>query len=174
MPLLAEATRLWLSIPSGVVESGSEDACRVDVMAARIHAFRETRELREEERQLGTAVARVLERLGLAEADYLRAHPRASYVLAYALAVARWSLPEEAALSAFAFSWLENQLAAATRLMRLGQLDAQQLLMELAALIPRLVHAAQTAEADSVGCSLPGFAAASALHERQYSRLFRS
>jgi urease accessory protein len=70
--------------------------------------------------------------------------------------------------------WLENQTMAAIKSVPLGQLAAQRLLKDLAARIPPAVVRARTMADDEITSFAPGLALASARHETQYSRLFRS
>ena len=136
-----------------------------------IIASRETFELQMEDEQMGAALARLLKDLGIAQADY---PVTPCYVIQFALACQQWRIATGPALAGFAWSWLENQVAAATKLVPLGQTQAQQLLMAIMPQIhPACTTARQLDDAD-LGQSLPGLALASAHHERQYSRLFRS
>ncbi len=167
LPLLAAAVRLW-GESKGDTHAAALRLCR------RVHALRETRELRDEERHLGSSLARVLDRLQLAEASFFVGHPLASYVVMYGLAVARWHVPLQDALLGFSFAWVENQIAAASRLIRLGQLDAQELLSSLMQRLPELAARAPQLSDDEIGQTVPAFALASSWHEEQYSRLFRS
>ena len=92
----------------------------------------------------------------------------------FALAGARFDVPEHALVSGFTFSWLESQVSALTRLVPLGQLAAQRVLSAVATRIPSAVELAQGLSDAELGATLPGLALASAWHETQYSRLFRS
>ena len=80
----------------------------------------------------------------------------------------------EEAAKAFLWNWSENQIAAATKLVPLGQTDAQKTLLKLIPIIETTAQAAFTIPEEHIGNSLPSFAIASSLHEQQYSRLFRS
>ena len=71
-------------------------------------------------------------------------------------------------------AWLENQILAAVKLVPLGQVAGQRMLTSLAAAIPALVGAAMALSDDDLATFAPGFAIASARHETQYTRLFRS
>lgn len=136
-----------------------------------LRAARETHELLLEDEQMGMALARLLKDLGIAQAAY---PDSPCYVVQFALACQHWRIDAGRALSGFAWSWLENQVAAATKLVPLGQTQAQQLLLAIMPRIePACAVALQLQDAD-LGQSLPGLALASAHHERQYSRLFRS
>lgn len=165
LPLLARARTAWLD---------AAPEARAIELSELVLAHRESKELREEERQLGSSLARVLARLDIPEAAPHIGSDRASYVVMFALGAARWQIPATDALSGFAFAWLENQLAAASRLLRLGQLDAQGVLSRLLQQIPRAVERALSLGDAEIGQALPAWALASAWHQDQYSRLFRS
>jgi urease accessory protein len=92
----------------------------------------------------------------------------------FALAAARWQIPARAALGAYAFVWCEMQVSAAVRLVPLGQSAGQRVLASLSAAIPAVVARASLLADDDIGAAAPSHAIASALHETQYSRLFRS
>lgn len=138
-----------------------------------VRANRETAELLLEDEQLGLALQRLLRSLGLVEAN-TKLDDKPSFVTQFALAGMHWQIPSDDLMQGFAWSWLENQIAAATKIVPLGQTQAQQLLVELLELIPEVCEHAQQLNDDELGMGLPGLAMASARHERQYSRLFRS
>jgi urease accessory protein len=139
-----------------------------------LYAARGTRELQDEDRRVGGALARALVTLGIAEAAAWTADARVCYPTPLALATARWNIPAEAAATALLFSWAENQAAAAMRLVPLGQSSGLRLVSRAAALIPDVVRQAATLADDDLGGGAPGLTLASALHETQYSRIFRS
>ncbi|MDP5291053.1 urease accessory UreF family protein [Oceanimonas sp. CHS3-5] len=136
-----------------------------------IRASRETRELLFEDEQQALALVRLLKGQGI-EVAMLPAPPALMSV--WALAAREWGLGANTAALGFAWSWLENQLAVAAKTLPLGQTSVQRLLL---ALKPELIYAlklAATLDDDQLGLGLPGQVQASALHETQYSRLFRS
>lgn len=135
-------------------------------------ACRETQELRLTDTAMGMALARLLRNLGI-ELPFSPAEPL-SFVTGYAMAASHWGIPFHSAALGFSWAWLENQIAAATKLVPLGQTDAQRLLGELQPLIPEAIALATTLEDDDIGACLPALAIASCCHETQYSRLFRS
>lgn len=137
-------------------------------------ATRETRELRAETVQMGYSLRRLLIDLMGAEAEDLDAFEELGYTAAFAFAATRWELEPESALVAYLWSWAENQVLAAVKTVPLGQTDGQRLLRALA---PAIAAAATTAGQlgdDQIENFAPGLALASARHEVQYSRLFRS
>ena len=75
-------------------------------------------------------------------------------------------------LHAAAFGWAENMMQAAVRAIPLGQSAGQRLLARLVNAIPAAVE--QALAADEPLAFAPRLAIASARHEAQYSRLFRS
>ena len=150
------------------------DAARVRALSQFLHASRESAELGAEDRQLGAALARVLDGLGIAEAAAWIADPDATFVTSFALAAARFELPIVGAALAFLFAWLENQVAAVTRLVPLGHIAAQRVLSQLLRELPSAADRGLTLPWEKVGFLAPRLAIASALHESAYSRLFRS
>jgi urease accessory protein len=83
-------------------------------------------------------------------------------------------VPVEPALTAWAWSWAENQVMAAIKAVPLGQTAGQRLLMTLGEAIPSRVAAAIDLPRADWSNFAPGLAIASCRHETQYSRLFRS
>lgn len=135
-------------------------------------AIRETAELKEEDRHLAKALLRLAEPLGLPYPDEVKFN--ASYPIVYAYFVQRWSIPLQDALLAFAWSWLENQVAAMIKLVPFGQTQGQQLLLAMDEGLSMAVEKAQEIPVNRIGSSLPNLAILSSQHEIQYSRLFRS
>ena len=93
---------------------------------------------------------------------------------AYALAARGFALAPDAALTAYLWSWLENQVMAAIKAVPLGQVAGQRLLVALGAKIPAVLEVARATADDDVASFAPGLALACARHETQYTRLFRS
>jgi urease accessory protein len=77
-------------------------------------------------------------------------------------------------LEALAFAWLQNQIAAAARTLRLGQNELQNLLLSLGPEVTRAVNKAILTPLSDIGPALPGLAILSAHHELASGRLFRS
>jgi urease accessory protein len=150
------------------------DAGRVRVLSQFLHACRESAELGAEDRQLGAALARVLDGLGIAEGAAWIADEDATFVTSFALAAVRFQLPIAGTVLAFLFAWLENQVAATTRLVPLGHIAAQRVLSQLLLELPNAAERGLALPWAEVGFLAPRLAIASALHESAYSRLFRS
>jgi urease accessory protein len=104
----------------------------------------------------------------------LQALEPASYPAAWSAACAGWEIDEAATLTTYAWSWLENQVLSALKLVPLGQVAGQALLLELGAALPGVVETARALDDDGLSNFAPGLTIASSRHETQYSRLFRS
>jgi urease accessory protein len=141
-------------------------------------ASRETEELRAETEQMGAALIKLAGALELLDAQVteqrLAEWPVLSRPAAYALAARGFDIDTDAALIAYVWSWLEGQLAAAIKCVPLGQIAGQRLLKTLGEHIPGVVAGARATLDDDVTSFAPGLALASASHESQYTRLFRS
>jgi urease accessory protein len=135
----------------------------------RLVAMRETAELRFEDRSMGAALARWLDQLGLA-----RPPEPLAFAAAFAVAAAECRIPADDTAAGYAWAWAELQVAAAVKLVPLGHSVGQRVLWQLGARIDSAVRTAMACDDEDIGMSLPGMTLASALHETQYSRLFRS
>ena len=139
-----------------------------------LHAAREASELQREDTQLGAALARLLSDLGIDEAQPWRNAPRVCFATLFSLATLRWAIPLPEATTGYGWAWLENQVTAATRLIPLGQTASQRLLVAAGPVLVQAVQDGLTLTDAEIGATAPGLALAGALHETQYSRLFRS
>jgi urease accessory protein len=140
----------------------------------RLYASREAAELQREEAHLGAALARLLTDLGIAEAAAWRSAHRVCFATLFSLAGVKWNIPLLEAATGFAWTWVENQVTAATRLIPLGQTASQRLLIAAGPVLIDAVREGLTLPDQDIGAAAPGLALAGALHETQYSRLFRS
>lgn len=134
-------------------------------------ACRETRELRLTDTATGNALIRLLAKL---QVEPSLPKQEFSFISAFAIAANHWQLNEDAAVLGLVWTWLENQVAAATKLVPLGQTQAQQLIGEIQQQVPAAIQRAHQLQDCDLGAGLPALAIASAKHEHQYSRLFRS
>ncbi|WP_370693682.1 urease accessory protein UreF [Oceanobacter sp. 3_MG-2023] len=135
-------------------------------------ACRETRELRLTDTAMGEALHRLLTSLNM-DLPFAKGEP-VSFVCLFALAAGVWGIPYRSAALGLLWSWLENQIAAATKLVPLGQTQAQQLLGALQPALQQALDRADTIDDDGIGAGLPALAIVSSQHEHMYSRLFRS
>ena len=168
-----EAALAWRLL--GAAQSG--DWQRFSTWNAWFLASRETMELRAETEQMGGSLVKLAGDLELLDAPARAALLTLGTVTlpaAYTLAARGFAVPIDAALTAYVWSWLENQVLAAMKLVPLGQVAGQRLLATMGATIPAVVASARTLTDDELSTFAPGLALASARHETQYTRLFRS
>jgi len=92
----------------------------------------------------------------------------------FALAAVRWNIGAKEALSGYLWSWSENQVLAAIKLVPLGQSAGQRLLHRMIDEMPAMVDHACSMGDDDIASGAVSQVIASALHETQYTRLFRS
>ncbi len=167
--------RLELPLVSRLYRSLSEgDASATERWSELLLASRETHERRQEEQHLGRALARLLADQGVEGAAAWHGRASVTHGALFALGGVAFGVPRAALLHGYAFSWAENQVGALSRLVPLGQLAAQRALAALGALIPEACARADELPDTDLGATLPMLAIASALHETQYSRLFKS
>lgn len=140
-------------------------------------ASRESAELRRETEQMGWSLAQLcasLEWGDEARRATLAAMKPIAQPTAFAFAAYAHDAATDAALTAYAFSWVENQAAAALKAVPLGQLAGQRIIVALRAPIDDAVRRALATSPDQVNTFAPQLGILSARHESQYSRLFRS
>jgi urease accessory protein len=163
LPILRRLHAAW--------SSGDRDS--VNRWNAELIASRETAEARAEERHLGAALARVLAGLDIEAAVEWRTAD-AAFATLFSLAAVHWRIDARAALLGYLWTWTENQALAAIKLVPLGQSAGQRLLHSLTAQMPGIVTGAECIEDRGIGIGVVRPALGSALHELQYTRLFRS
>ena len=139
-----------------------------------LSANRDAFELQEEDRQLGKALARLLVDLDLEEAKPFLNPPYCGFLTLYGLAVVRWNISLNDAAHGFLWMWAENKVLCAMKLIPLGQTDGQKILSAVIETISRVVNQGLDLSDEDIGYTALGQGIASALHETQYTRLFRS
>lgn len=164
LPVLVRLYSAW--------ESGDKE--QLNFWRTALPAYRETWELRLEDRQCGQALARLLVSLDYPEMQAWCRDQNTSLAAVFAYAALTWGISRQQTLLGYLWSWLENQVLCAVKLVPLGQVAGQQLLLELTGEIPVLIDKALALRDDELGGSAFSLALASSRHEMQYSRLFRS
>jgi urease accessory protein len=139
-----------------------------------LFASRDSRELQAEEQHLAHALARLLGDLGISEAVKWRENSRACFLTLFSLGASHWKIPLNEASWGYLWMWAENQVLAAIKLVPLGQTSGQKILSSAIEIIPGLVSTGLSLKDGGIGYTAPGQGIASALHETQYTRLFRS
>jgi len=97
-----------------------------------------------------------------------------TYPVAVAVSAAGHGVSLEAALSAYLQAVAANWVSAGVRLVPLGQTDGQRVLAALEPVVAATAERALSATLDDLGSSAFRADLASARHETQYTRLFRS
>ena len=134
-------------------------------------ATRESAELRAETLQMGHSMIELTRGLGM-PVDHAFEHW--TWPAAHALASHGWHIAARSALNGYLFGWLENQVVAGMKALPFGQLAGQRMIRALRPSLVATVQAASRSSDDDLSTQAPGYAIASARHESQYSRLFRS
>jgi len=170
LSVVAQALTLWPQ-HEAVCENAGLQALNDWVLATR-----ESFEMRLQTEQMGRSLLDWLRNQGTATPSALTlcAQLPPTYPLVMALALSLAKAPVHLALQAFAFGWAENMTQAALKSMPLGQSAGQRILARLAQEIPSAVDHAMALKEDERQAFCPMLAIASARHETQYSRLFRS
>jgi urease accessory protein len=161
-PVLLRLMQAWNASDEGAARRWDED----------VLASRESAELRAESAQMGYSLARLLTDLG--DKHPFEQWDEVSFLTVYAWWAARSDIAPADALTAYLWSWAENQVMAAVKAVPLGQSSGQRLLLALGTRIAESLEAAQSVTDDAIGNLTPGLALLSARHETQYTRLFRS
>ena len=137
-------------------------------------ACRETRELREEERNRGAAFTRLIKSWEPECPPEWLPLFSSSQLCGMAWLGVRWDIDVQALALSLGYSWMESAVMAGVKLVPFGQQAAQQLIIELSDHFAAKLDQAWERSDDELGAATPLSAIASACHETQYSRLFRS
>ncbi len=167
LPLLAQALPAW--------QNGN--LARIQELNDWMQHTRESAELRLQTQQMGRSLAQWLQNRQPPDArvNQLAALvPAPTWPVAFALAAAQTGAAPRDVLLAFGFGWAENMVQAAMRSVPLGQSAAQRMLARLIEALPGAVQLAAELPDAQRQAFTPRLAILSAMHETQYSRLFRS
>ena len=145
------------------------DEATLAELDAQYLASRETAELRAETLQMGHSLRRLI-----ADLNEGGVPPGLTFIAVWSALATKWNIAPADALTAWLWSWAENQTMAALKAVPLGQAAGQRILLEIGGRIPALVERVLQLDEDQYSNFAPGFAIACARHETQYSRLFRS
>jgi urease accessory protein len=140
-------------------------------------ASRESAELRAETLQMGHSLRKLIDDLRDLPGDFVASvavPPAPSFAYVWSALAVQWDIEPAEALTAWLWSWAENQTMAALKAVPLGQAAGQRILLEIGVRIPAVVERARALDEDDYSNFAPGFAISCCRHEVQYSRLFRS
>ncbi len=164
LPVMVRFYEAWKAMDVLTVEQWSEF----------LIASRESKEILAEDRNIGKALATLLYELNIEVAGEWRFSSISNFPAIFSLAASQWQVSIQDTLMGYLWTWCENQVAAAIKIVPLGQTAGQRLLSQLIEKIPNWCEQAIEVEDDEMGTLCPGLSIASVLHETQYSRLFRS
>ncbi|WP_293949055.1 urease accessory protein UreF [Sneathiella sp.] len=94
--------------------------------------------------------------------------------VAVGIAAADHDIPLSQTIAAYLHGFVSNLVSAAVRLVPLGQTDGQRAIAALAGEVARLTNEAENSTVEGLGSATLMVDWCSALHETQYTRLFRS
>ena len=140
----------------------------------RMLALRETAELRAETLHMGGALKAILEATREIDTGLLDQLSLPTFASAFSFACHGLHVPLREGLTGYLWSWAENQVVAAMKLVPLGQSSGQRMLVKLIGMLPVIADQALGLPDDRLSNFAPGLAIASSRHETQYTRLFRS
>jgi urease accessory protein len=181
LPFIAQQMARWQALAAAIDDADAAAAHSTrDALASANSwylASRESAELRQETEQMGWSLASLC-----ASLEWGAAEPRASLMAlkpvalpsVFAFVTTAHGAEVRASLAAYAFGWVENQVAAALKAVPLGQLAGQRILFGLRAAITTAADHAATRAPHELSTFAPLLGILSARHESQYSRLFRS
>ena len=172
LPILKRLHQAWFSYEQEDKADKNSDV--LQYWNATLLAFRETKELYLEDIQVGAAFKQWHLSQSQGHIDKLEIIDKPTVASMYALNGVIKGLTVEECLIGFVWAWLENQITAASKAMPMGQTDGQNIIRHLIPKIEAVIENAMTLEDDDIGSGLVGLSMSSALHENQYSRLFRS
>lgn len=162
---------LWLACHRSVSQ---QDWSALAVANQELYALRETAEFRLESVQMGHSMTKLFAQWPQGAALNALSIEQWTYPASYAALAAISGVDETMALTAYLWSWVENQALAAVKIIPLGQIDGQALLHRLKGDVERATEIARSIDPAQAGSAAFGLALASSRHESQYSRLFRS
>lgn len=164
VPVLARLYRAW----------ANDDLAQVHHWSRYLDAARESGELQAEARQLGESLAVLLTQLGVEVAQPWKEIEYAGFPTLFALAAVYYRVPLPETALGFLWAWCENQVAAAIKLVPLGQTAGQRILSLLIEQLPAVAERGLAMADHEIGVLAPRLVIGSARHETQYTRLFRS
>jgi urease accessory protein len=187
LPFIAHQMRRWQMLANartqdhkpllqGVASAG-EDGETLGEANAWYLASRESAELLQETEQMGWSLASLAASLQWGHHDdraMLMTLKPLALPTAFAFVAVAHNAGIQATLSAYAFNWVENQVAAALKSVPLGQLAGQRVLWHLREAIAAAAARACTITPSGLSTFSPLLGILSSRHESQYSRLFRS
>lgn len=140
-------------------------------------ASKETKELRQQSRQMGKSLMQLLTKLtgnSIFQQIETKFNYPCNYPVAFGMASAYWQIDQEMALIAYLHSWASNLINSGVKLIPLGQTAGQKVLQQINQVIEEIYQDILKLEDNQIYSCTLGLSLASMNHEDQYTRLFRS
>lgn len=174
LPILKRLHQAWSAYVQEQADGQAQIKESLNAWNATLLAFRETKELYLEDIQVGDAFKQWHKSQSAEHIAKLELIEKPTVASMYALNAVIKGLTVKECLIGFVWAWLENQITAASKAMPMGQTDGQNIIRHLIPEIEAVIEKSMQLEDDEIGSGLVGLSMSSALHENQYSRLFRS
>ncbi len=180
LPTLRQAELPLAAHAHAALDSAAPDWPRIAELCILAHALKSPRELRAATENIGRQRAELAARLHAhpLATDYLARASAESWPFSAAVSAALegriLGAPRDAVLAGITYSTLSATLAAAMKLLRLGQNAGQTLLTEMLGHAPELISIANTVPLAEIGWFNPWLDIASARHETANARMFIS
>ena len=146
----------------------AKDTAELSVLDELLLASRETSEFYAEEIQKGKALQKIMQHHVPVLPEYQ------SFVVNFAILGHTWQIPVQSLLVGYVWNYIENQVTNATKIIPLGQTTGQKLLYALTETTDEILQLASTHTKENIGHSQMFLSIVSALHETQYTRIYRS
>jgi len=140
-------------------------------------ATRESAELRSATVQMGYSMVALLAVLPDVPSELigsLRSIREPSLPCVWSAAAGLWSIDPLDSITAYLWTWAENQVLVAMKAVPIGQSSGQRVLLQVGECIAELAVRHEVPDAALPSNFAPGLAILCSQHETQYSRLFRS
>ena len=176
--LFAHAWRAGSTPPADLAALG--ELADLDTLTQLAAAFRGSAETALESRQQGGAFLDVTRKawphplLDAFAARQAQVGTPVAHCIAVAVACAAHEIALAPALHSYIHAVAANLVSAGTRLIPLGQTQAQIAIAQLSPVITAVAERAQAMSLDDLGTAAPAIELCSLRHETQYTRLFRS
>jgi urease accessory protein len=174
LPILKRLHQAWSAYVQEQADGQAQIKESLNAWNATLLAFRETKELYLEDIQVGDAFKQWHKSQSAEHIAKLELIEKPTVASMYALNAVIKGLTVKECLIGFVWAWLENQITSASKAMPMGQTDGQNIIRHLIPQIEAVIEKSMQLEDDDIGSGLVGLSMSSALHENQYSRLFRS
>lgn len=160
--------------------TATADWLQIERLDQVLTAMKHARELRQASMTMGQGLLRLARQVWpgptMEHLDALRLQARVvgHHAVVFGVLGQTVGLTERLIVEAAGYQWLSGMIAAALRLLPLGQTTGQQLLTELLTYLPAIADDIGRQEWHDLVSAAPEFDIRAMQHERLYSRLFRS